>query len=172
MSHSEMFPISTSISSLIAAENVVTCMDGGKDDVAPEEVTDDAGGLNDMFVVDDLGRVHVAKSVLLGNEEDVFGLGVSNEIDAAVNVALTFDMIDDWLAANDESGASVQCEPIAKIHAKKSSGAFDLSKLKEARPTITSSLPKDLHKIFDVGNNLKTWQAQRRVHSVGRIRYL
>ncbi|KAK8498193.1 hypothetical protein V6N12_067621 [Hibiscus sabdariffa] len=120
-------------------------MDGGEDDVSPEEVVDGAGSLNDVFVVDDSGRVHVAKSVLLENKEDVFDSDVCNAAAATtVNVAPAFDAIDDWLATNDESTASVQCEPLVKILAKRSSSDFNSSNVKRARPNNSNSLPKDL----------------------------
>ncbi|KAK9042174.1 hypothetical protein V6N11_017253 [Hibiscus sabdariffa] len=90
------------------------------------------------------GRVHVAESVLLGNEHDVFSLGVSNVAAATMKGSSGFDAIEEWLIENDDPDAPVQDEPPVKIHVKRSSSGLDLSKVKRARFTITSSLPKVL----------------------------
>ncbi|KAK8614081.1 hypothetical protein V6N13_122456 [Hibiscus sabdariffa] len=78
------------------------------------------------------------------DEHDVFVSGVSIAVVAPVKVALAFDVIDVWLAENDDPDAPVQDEPSITIRAKRSFGGSDLSNVKWAMSTITSSLPKDL----------------------------
>ncbi|KAK8596676.1 hypothetical protein V6N12_065156 [Hibiscus sabdariffa] len=137
-------PEPAKVSSPLAVANATTCLDEGEDDVVPKKVVVGTRGLNDVFVVDNSGRLHVAESVLLGDEHDVFVSEVSHAVDAPVTAAPAFDAIEEWLAENDDPDAPVQDEPPVKIHAKRSSSGSDPSKVKRARYTITSSLPKDL----------------------------
>ncbi|KAK8976055.1 hypothetical protein V6N11_000323 [Hibiscus sabdariffa] len=116
------------VSSPLVAANVVACLDEEEVEDAPEEVAD--------------GGVHVAESVLFGNEHDVFGSGVSNAAAATVNAAPDFDAIEEWLAENDDPDAPVQGGPSVKIPTKRSSSGSDPSKVKRSRSTITNSLPR------------------------------
>ncbi|KAK9027998.1 hypothetical protein V6N11_067814 [Hibiscus sabdariffa] len=83
------------VSSPLASVSTVASLDEGEDDDVSEEVVVGTDGLTDVLDVDDSGRVHVAKSVLLGDEHDVFVSGVFHAILALVKVALTFDAIEE-----------------------------------------------------------------------------
>ncbi|KAK8696145.1 hypothetical protein V6N13_001282 [Hibiscus sabdariffa] len=122
-------PEPAKVSSPLAVANATTCLDEGEDDVVPKKVVVGTRGLNDVFVVDNSGRLHVAESVLLGDEHDVFVSEVSHAVDAPVTAAPAFDAIEEWLAENDDPDAPVQDEPPVKIHAKRSSSGSDPSKV-------------------------------------------
>ncbi|KAK8486280.1 hypothetical protein V6N11_039693 [Hibiscus sabdariffa] len=91
-------PDPMSVSSPLATANADASLEEGDDVVVPKEAVVSTGGLNDVFDVDVSGRVHVAESVLVGDEHNVFVSSMSHAVAAPVKVALAFDAIEEWLA--------------------------------------------------------------------------
>ncbi|KAK8604231.1 hypothetical protein V6N13_099180 [Hibiscus sabdariffa] len=88
-------PEPTPVSSPLAVATTAASLDEREDDVVPEDAVVGTDGLNDVFVVDDSGRVHVAESVLLGDEHDIFVSGVPHAVAGPVTVSPTFDAFEE-----------------------------------------------------------------------------
>ncbi|KAK8684090.1 hypothetical protein V6N13_040127 [Hibiscus sabdariffa] len=89
------------------------------------------------------GHVHVSENVLLGDENDVFVMGISHAAAALVKVAPSFDAIEEWLAENEDYEVPMYDQPPVKVPAKHPSGGSDPSRVKRARSISSTSSLKD-----------------------------
>ncbi|KAK9028526.1 hypothetical protein V6N11_025682 [Hibiscus sabdariffa] len=91
------------------------------------------------------GHVHVSENVLLGDENDVFVMGISHAAAALVKVAPSFDAIEEWLAENEDYEVPMYDQPPVKVPAKHPSGGSDPSRVKRARSISSTSSLKDAY---------------------------